>query len=253
LSSARLQSLLDPARVDGHGSDARGYLDLLGDSRAPGGPAQALMVSRALPAIYERWWRPLGSRVMVGLGVGMAQEQLIAAELLRLEPEDAVLDVACGPGNFTRRFAARLSERGLAVGLDASPTMLDQAMREGGGGSLAYVRGDAAALPFRDRSFDAVCCFAALYLFAEPFRAIDEMVRVLRPGGRIAILTSCRRGPEPLGALAGVAARASGVRVFRRDEITDALRARGLVGVAQQVRGLAQIVGARRSEDGGDA
>jgi SAM-dependent methyltransferase len=250
----RLESLLDLDRVDAHRNGARGYLDLLGDAPPqPAGVAQSLMVTRALPAIYERWWRPLGSRMMVGLGSGMAEERLIADQLLALDPEDTVLDVACGPGNFTRRFAGTLGDRGLAVGFDASPTMLDRALRERGTGPLAYVRGDASALPFRDEAFDAVCCFAALYLFDDPFGAIDEMVRVLRPGGRIAVLTSCRRGPEPLALLAATAAGLSGVRVFGRDEITAAFRAHRLTDVRQRLRGVAQIVGARRQERPRDA
>ena len=58
--------------------------------------------------------------------------------------------------------------------------------------NVAYIRGNAVELPFRDAAFDAVCCFAALHLFDEPFRALDHMARVLTPGGRIAIFTSCR-------------------------------------------------------------
>ena len=46
---------------------------------------------------------------------------------------------------------------------------------------VAYVRGDAQDLPFRDQSFDAVCCFAALHLFADPMKALDSITRVLTP------------------------------------------------------------------------
>ena len=59
--------------------------------------------------------------------------------------------------------------------------------------NLALIRGDATDLPFDDGSFDAVCCFAALHLFADPFAALDDMRRVLGDGGRIAIMTSVRR------------------------------------------------------------
>src|SRR3712207_8993187 len=44
------------------------------------------------------------------------------------------------------------------------------------------VRADASDLPFRDASFDAVCCFAALYLIEHPMRAVAEIARVLAPG-----------------------------------------------------------------------
>ena len=108
-----------------------GYLDLLGDEDPTGGgPGQRLMVSRALPLIYERLWRPLGGRLLMGaLGPDMAGERRIALEMLRIAPGDAVLDVACGPGNFTRAFAGAAGD-GLVVGLDASRTMLAQAARE---------------------------------------------------------------------------------------------------------------------------
>ena len=73
--------------------------------------------------------------------------------------------------------------------------MLEVAVRDTASGNVAYVRGDARDLPFRDGSFDAVCCFAALYLIEEPMRALAEIVRVLAPGGRVALLSSCNRGP----------------------------------------------------------
>ena len=66
------------------------------------------------------------------------------------------------------------------------------------------MRGDAVELPFRDASFDAVCCFAALHLFAEPFVALDHMARVLTPGGRIAIFTSCRAQSAPVRTCDGL-------------------------------------------------
>ena len=107
-----------------------------------------------------------------------------------------VLDVACGPGNFSREFAPAVGDSGLVVGIDASRTMLARGVTDleaAGVANLALVRGDATQLPFRDGVFDGVCCFAALHLFADPFAALDEMRRVLGPGGRIAIMTSVRR------------------------------------------------------------
>ena len=130
----------------------------------------------------------------------MADEQRIARLLLGLGPGDGVLDVACGPGNFSRDFARAVGEDGLVVGIDASRPMLERAVREtrdAGLDNLCFVFADAAALPFRDASFDAVCCFAALNLFADPFRALDEMRRVLAPGGRIALFTSSHGRTRP--------------------------------------------------------
>ena len=226
-----------------------GYIDLLGRAgRAGGRPAQRLMLTRALPVVYERWWRPAWGRVLMGpLGPGMEGERQIAQELLELGPGDTVLDIACGPGNFVRDFAATVGRCRLVVGLDASPTMLARAVEDTRAApNVAYLRGDAVRLPFRVGAFDAICCFAALHLFAEPLAALDAMARVLAPRGRLAILTSARAllTPAPVGAMIGAA---TGLRVFGRDEITRALEERGFEDIRRRVSGLAQFVGARRA------
>jgi ubiquinone/menaquinone biosynthesis C-methylase UbiE len=224
-----------------------GYLDLLGTEDPTGAHfGQRLMLSSALALIYERLWRPLGGRLLMGAtGPGMRDERRIAMGMLGLSPNDRVLDVACGPGNFTRGFA-RAAGEGLVVGLDASRTMLAVAVRETERPNVAYVRGDARALPFRESSFDAICCFAALYLIQEPMRALDEIVRVLAPGGRVALLSSCHRGPLPARTANAVVRTVSGVRIFAREELTRALHDRGLTGIEQQVAGFAQFVSARK-------
>jgi SAM-dependent methyltransferase len=244
---ARTLPLLDPAQRPERPDVSRGYLDLLGGEHLePTGGAQRLMLTRALPAVYERWWRPAWSRVLRGAAAGgMRDEHRIARLLLGLTPGDGVLDVACGPGNFTREFASVIGTGGLAVGIDASPTMLARGVADTPDGEVAFVRGDAVALPFRDASFDAVCCFAALHLFAEPFVALDHMTRVLTPGGRIAIFTSCRLQSVPGQAVNELAGTRSGMRVFDRDEITGALEERGFTDVRQRIAGLTQFAGGR--------
>jgi SAM-dependent methyltransferase len=223
------------------------YTDLLGEEDPTGShPGQRLMSGRLLPLIYERLWRPLGGRVLLGLtGPGTAEEHRLALEMLRISPGDRVLDVGCGPGNFARDFA-RAAGDGEVVGLDASRTMLEEALREGGPPNLSYVRGDARRLPFTDAAFDAVCCFAALYLIEEPMRALDEIVRVLAPGGRVALLASCNRGPLPRRVTAPPVRALTGIRLFDRGELTGALSRRGLVEVRQRVAGFGQFVSARR-------
>src|SRR5918992_3453913 len=108
---------------------------------------------------------------------------------------------------------------------------------------IAYVRGDASELPFLDASFDGVCCFAALHLFADPMRALDRMTEVLTPGGRIAIFTSAQGRTALMRPWVGLAGRGSGMRVFEQGEIVRALEARGYVEVQQRLAGVTQFVG----------
>lgn len=246
----RALPLLDPAaRAAGRTAEG-GYLDLLGgEAPKSTGRAQNLMLTGIVPRIYERWWRPALGRVAKGVfGPGMADERRIARLLLGLTPGDGVLDVACGTGNFTRDFARSVGGHGLVVGIDVSETMLTRAVADtarAGLGQVAYVRGDARELPFRDSSFDAVCCFAALHLFADPMRALDRMTAVLTPGGRIAILTSIRGRSAPLRALDAAVQPLSGMRMFERTEILDALAERGFEDLRQQATGMTQFVGGR--------
>jgi SAM-dependent methyltransferase len=246
--TARAQALLsEELRADAP-PRTNGYIDLLPPEGLPStGLTQNLMLTRVVPEIYERWWRPALGRVAKGVfGPGMAEERRIARLLLGLVPGDGVLDIACGTGNFTRDFARTVGPTGLVVGLDASPTMLTRAIDDTGGmEQVAYVRGDAQNLPFRDQSFDAVCCFAALHLFADPMKALDSITRVLTPGGRVAIFTSCRGRSAPLRTWESLMSHQSGMRMFERDEVVEALEARGFTQVRQRIAGVTQFVGGR--------
>jgi SAM-dependent methyltransferase len=229
-----------------------GYVDLIGSDGAPRstGLAQDLMLTRLLPQVYERWWRPALGRAAKGVfGPGMSDEKRIARLLLALSPGDGVLDIACGTGNFTRDFARTVGPTGIVVGIDLSETMLARAVRDTAAAGLddriAYVRADASELPFREKSFDAVCCFAALHLFADPLGALDRMMSVLTPGGRIAIFTSARNRTAPLRTFESVVQARSGMRMFEQDEVIAALEDRGFVDVRQRVAGFTQFVGGR--------
>jgi ubiquinone/menaquinone biosynthesis C-methylase UbiE len=246
----RLHHLLDPvppADVDGPG-----YIDLLGEAPQAGpstGFAQRLMRNEVVSSVYERWWRPALGRIAKGRhGPSMSEEHSIAADLLDLRPGHVVLDVACGTGAFTRGFARKVGPEGLSIGLDASRTMLARAVAETEPNEpVAYLRADAVRPPLRAGSLDAVCCFAALHLFDDAETALTSFATLLKPGGRLAVLTSARRGMQPLRTLDSTIGTVSGMRMFDHGEVAALLEQRGFTDVSEQVSGVVQIVGARRA------
>jgi len=108
----------------------------------------------------------------------------------------SALDVGCGEGRFCRT----LSDRGInTVGLDPAPTLIEEARRRHPGGD--YRIGSAEELPFQDESFDLVISYLSLIDIPDVKAALQEMTRVLRPGGHLLIanLTSMwsASNPEP--------------------------------------------------------
>jgi ubiquinone/menaquinone biosynthesis C-methylase UbiE len=107
-----------------------------------------------------------------------------------VRPGDRVLDVACGTGLLTHELARSAGSSGQVFGIDLSQAMVDAARSRqslAGSASAHYVRMDAQLLEFPSASFDVVlCCFGLMYL-PDPERALAEMRRVLRPGGRLGI------------------------------------------------------------------
>lgn len=129
-------------------------------------------------AAYDAWYDTPRGR-----WIGETEYRLIRS-LLDLGPGATVLDVGCGTGWFTRRFAAD----GIAVtGLDKDPQALEFARRHSAD-RITYVGGDACALPFADAAFDAVVSVAAL-CFVEAWQtALAEVARVSGQGFAIGLL-----------------------------------------------------------------
>ncbi len=247
---ARIRLLLDPERLTHEPVERDGVLDI-GTAPTVSSPGQRLMRFPPYAWIYE-WFRPIAYRVATGLsGPDLAEDRTRASDTLRLTEGSTVLDVACGPGNFTGHFGAVVGPTGLAVGYDASETMLRRAVTGNDGPSVGYVKGDAADLPFAAESFDAVSCFAALYLMDDPRAVLAECARVLRPGGRLAILTSYDGGAVAVRGLTHLSGWASGVRFFGRDEVTGWLDELGLTDIDQELDGLVQTVTATNPQGTG--
>jgi demethylmenaquinone methyltransferase / 2-methoxy-6-polyprenyl-1,4-benzoquinol methylase len=132
------------------------------------------LMNRLMTAGLDRGWRRLTARAVVASG-------------------DRVLDACCGTGELA--LAAR-AEGGRVTGLDFSQRMLERARRKTD--EVEWVQGDLLALPFGDETFDACTVGFGLRNVEDLDRALGELHRVLRPGGRLGILELVR----PKGLLA---------------------------------------------------
>jgi SAM-dependent methyltransferase len=108
-----------------------------------------------------------------------------------LHAGEHVLEVGCGSGVVTRDVARRIAPDGTVTGLDPSPALLaiarELAEQEGLADLIEWREGDARVLPFPDATFDAVLAVTTLSHVPGAKRAVQEMVRVVRPGGRVGV------------------------------------------------------------------
>jgi demethylmenaquinone methyltransferase / 2-methoxy-6-polyprenyl-1,4-benzoquinol methylase len=143
-----------------------------------------LMFDRISP-VYE-----VMNRVMTA-GLDQRWRRLTAESVVR--PGDRVLDACCGTGDLA---LACVAEGGRVTGLDFSERMLERARRKSS--AVEWVAGDAVALPFGEQEFDAATVGFGVRNVPELERGLAELRRVLRPGGRLAVLEITR----PRGLLA---------------------------------------------------
>jgi ubiquinone/menaquinone biosynthesis C-methylase UbiE len=144
--------------------------------------------SRFAPG-YEVWGRFGLYGPLVGLAVGQSGARLRreAVTALRLQPGASVLDVGTGTGLTLPYLAAAVGRGGRAVGLDRSPAMLAGAQERAPMPPVELVEADATRLPFADGEFDAAISTYGLTAIAAIDATLDEMIRVVRPGGRLAV------------------------------------------------------------------
>lgn len=171
-----------------------------------------------VPALFEPW-----------------PPRVLAAA--RVQPGDRVLDVACGTGVLTRETLSRVGPSGFVAGLDANPGMLAVAARLAPG--IEWRQGTAESLPYPDASFDVVVSQFGLMFFQDRPLAVREMLRVLVPGGRLAVAV--------WDTLANTPAYASEVELLQRvagHAAAEALRAPFALGDRKELEKLLTEAGA---------
>jgi len=220
---------------------SKGYLDLLGT-----GPVEGEAVPKNTGAIQALWASPVGA--MLWDHTQAVARRLLAAwqeptEWLNIPQGGIALDVGCGPGNVTASLARAVGPGGLALGVDISGPMLARAVRAEAGPQVGFLRADAQRLPLRDETVDAVVSIAVVMLVPDPVAALAEMARVLRPGGRLAVMVPT----------AGRAARywrkllpITGSYAFGEDELGDILEDHGFGSVRTKDLGTFQWVRGKR-------
>lgn len=116
-----------------------------------------------------------------------AQSELIS--LMNLKEGMSLLDVGCGTGWALGHVAGALHGRGRFVGVDLSPQMIERAKAHfGDRDSFRFVQASAEAVPLDGESFDVVICSNSFHHYLRPLKALQEMRRLLKPGGRIYLL-----------------------------------------------------------------
>ncbi len=177
-------------------------------------------------------------------GSPMDDHELLSLIVRLAEPKDDyhLLDVACGAGFLAAEFARVVSS---VTGVDLSEAMLAEARNNAhqlGFGNISFELADVEALPYADETFDIVSCKLALHYFPNPSRAIGEMVRVARKGGRVVLVdrvSSENRHTQAYHNVIEKLRTPAKVKVYSPSEIVVLMEQQGLV--VEQVQTYEQL------------
>lgn len=169
------------------------------------------------PALFQEWT----SRV---------------ADAAEIRTGQRVLDVACGTGVLARTAAARVGPSGSVAGLDINPGMLSVAARVAP--EIEWRQGSAESLPYEDQSFDAVVSQFGLMFFPDRHTALRETVRVLTPGGHLAVAVF-----DSLDNIPAYAAMATVLQRLVGKDTADALRFPFSLGDTEELSSLFAAAG----------
>lgn len=110
------------------------------------------------------------------------------AKVLELQPEDDLLEVACGSGYFLKNYASHIHS---VACLDHSELAVKLATKKNkdrvAAGTAEFVHGEASQLPWEDNKFSVATAMGGFPMFPKPLESLKEMYRVLRPGGRAVV------------------------------------------------------------------
>ncbi|MBN2159173.1 MAG: class I SAM-dependent methyltransferase [Spirochaetes bacterium] len=212
-----------------------GIIDFVGDASSPRiFSSQWSMEFPPIIALYEHIWRPAVTRPFSDL----SWEIDTSLRLMDLAPEHDVLDIACGPGNFTRLFAGKLG-RGSVIGIDLSLPMLKRGIAEIErikNRRITLMRVDVTKWVFAPKSFDRVHCAGALHLFPSLPSVFRSIYDSLRPGGIFIGATYLKAAGRTKRLFQNYISSAHGFHWFEPEELQGLVSGAGFTGWEQYVK-----------------
>jgi len=169
------------------------------------------------------------------------ERQSAAIDVMNVRVGQRILDVGCGGGYFAKELSQAVGDTGLMTALDPSPTQLDAAKKTCAGlKNVEFIQGDATSMPFDDESFHSVTTIQTLEYIKDVDAAIQEIRRVLKPGGRLAAISTMWSLNKIYGIDEELEARVNQGKTAIADlhenlpvDMPSKLKAAGFVGVQQ--------------------
>lgn len=226
-----------------------GYLDLMKGNLGADNIANFTNFLPGAGRGYEPLWRRRSLSLLTGERFPNEKEIRLISLFVGLEQDGRYLDLGCSAGLYTRNIATRLGDGGDIVGIDISPSMLKEAARRARriGAKPSFARADAENLPFANASFSGAVCGGSLNEFGDPARVLGETARVLKPGGRIAIMGILKAETSWGQALQSFLST-GGVQFFGPEELHNLLEEAGFIPEDPRTHGPVFLTGATRRD-----
>lgn len=174
-------------------SNSGGIMDLLGEEDLSSNIIQDAMRFKPLIRIYDNIWRYMSFPLLTNISFAKKIRTILTFQGSLSGAK--ILDIACGTGTFSRRFADKTGNEGLVVAIDASMPMLNQAVKTNeskGYNNIVFIRANAQCLPFKEMQFDGINCTGALHLFKDSEVVLNSIYKMLKPNGVFSCMTFCQ-------------------------------------------------------------